>query len=250
MAVDVVLILITLAVAVVGTLLKDPPTYVKTALIFLAVLASVASVIKAREDSNDKNFLKTAIMSNLTPSSAVYGRLVDAVSTVGKRLGYADGSCFHNEAGLACFLSSKGQNSKHGTLVLNRLEIAQLYANDIQRTSNDSVINTFYSRVYEPSRLEEEFEDKVAVLGAAVFFNVYGRWPQYSYDDHNGRDLTLGYEQNGKAWQVQFSGEEIKAMAAAKTPDVFYSFEQRFRQEYAKSPFAADNGLSSTTKTP
>ena len=74
MALDVILIATTLIVAVIGTLLKDPPKRVKTFLITLAALASIASIIKAHDDSDEKKFLRTAVTSNLTPDTSAYGR--------------------------------------------------------------------------------------------------------------------------------------------------------------------------------
>jgi hypothetical protein len=62
---DILLIAITLAVAVIGTLLKDPSLRVKSFLIGLAIVASLSSIIKAFNDASDKKFMKMALISTL-----------------------------------------------------------------------------------------------------------------------------------------------------------------------------------------
>jgi hypothetical protein len=49
MSIEVGLILITLAVAVVGTIWRDPPNAWKVGLIVLALVASAFSIAKAQE---------------------------------------------------------------------------------------------------------------------------------------------------------------------------------------------------------
>jgi hypothetical protein len=49
-------------------------------LILLAVGASAGSIAKAHEDSKEKDFLKTAVISNLAPNGKVYGILAGQVS--------------------------------------------------------------------------------------------------------------------------------------------------------------------------
>ena len=67
---EIILTLTTLTVAVIGTLLKDPTKRVKQFLIGLAFIASLASIIEAVGDASDKEFMKTALTSTLTPSTA------------------------------------------------------------------------------------------------------------------------------------------------------------------------------------
>jgi hypothetical protein len=234
MTLDFILVVITLIVAVIGTLLKDPAKHVKVFLISLAALSSIASIIKAHGDSNEKEFLRKAITSNLAPDAGTFGRFGEQVSAEAKSRGFDRFPCYHDQNTLTCFLSSTTDPAKRGTLVLSRSEVAQMYANEIQRASNKVVISTALSHEYDPSAFDEEFEDKVGLLGAAVFFTTFGHWPSYSYDDHGVTDLTLVYEANGRAVVIRFDSTELNAVPKGNAMNLFYAFEQRFRQEYAK----------------
>jgi hypothetical protein len=228
--VDILLTTITLIVAVIGTLLKDPKPRVKAFLIGLAVLASLGSVIKAMNDQADKEFMKRALTSTLTPSSSSYAKLSENVHVVVQNRGFSGHwNYFHSPDGLTCFFSSE-DGSKHGTLVFNRSEMAQMYANLIARRNNDKDVEAAFEQSYVPKELEEEFMDKVGVLGFAVFFDMFGRYPKDSNYDDSGIRITI--EENGKSTTVGFSRDELAQFGAAKAPNLFYGLEQRFRQKY------------------
>jgi hypothetical protein len=70
MTIDIILTLITLTVAVIGTIKENLTKHVKQFLVGLAVIASLASIIKAVGDASDKEFMKKALTSILTPSNA------------------------------------------------------------------------------------------------------------------------------------------------------------------------------------
>jgi hypothetical protein len=231
---DVILTLITLVVAVIGTLLKDPPRAIKIFLIALAIATSVASIFKAHEDSAEKDFLKSAITATLTPSNSAYDRFYKEIDSEAETIGLNQVSCYHDDPdGMVCFISSDSDPHKHGTLVIDRSEVAQMYAHDLQKTSNKKFIAGMLSQPYDPSSLEDAFENKVGLLGAAVIYTQANHWPNYSYDD-NGKDLKLTFDQNGSSTVVNFSSEELRAIKERKAVDVFYDFEQRLQGRFSK----------------
>jgi hypothetical protein len=96
---QMVLIGLTLAVAIVGILWKDPPTPVKVFLIFLVLGSSAASIYKSREDDQDKKFLELALTSTLVPSNSEYTRFYNGFNAAAATSGYdvnVDYPCHHS----------------------------------------------------------------------------------------------------------------------------------------------------------
>jgi hypothetical protein len=215
-ALDILLSTITLLVAVIGTLLKKPPTWAKVVLIALAILSTTGSVIKIASDQVDKNFMKTALTSVLVPSNPTYQRFYDLVEGPTSAKGFdSDLVCHHQEQGMVCFLSNE-LGDRHATIVFNKVDIAELYAQDISKTNpatigQDSasrfvmwclsavdskherdVVGDLLEETVIPKDMEEGFMDKVGVLGYGVFFNMFGRWPtDYNYDPKIGVQVTF-----------------------------------------------------------
>jgi hypothetical protein len=229
MTIDIILTLITLTVAVIGTIKENLTKHVKQFLVGLAVIASLASIIKAVGDASDKEFMKKALTSILTPSNASYQRLVADIHDNDNKAGFDTELCHHSQDGMTCFLSSSTDMNKHATLVFNRFDISQLYANNIQRTSNKKLIDAAFAQTFDPKDSEEEFSDKVGLLGAGVFFNVFGRWPDYAYDDKFG--VKIMFEKDGAMKEVLLSPDELASVQQHKAPDLFYALEQKFREK-------------------
>ena len=229
MFIDVVLTLITLAVAVIGTLLKEPPRWAKAALIGMAVVASGLSILKAAEEDSAQRFMRMALTSTLTPSNASYLKLGQEVFD---DAGYDDVSCYHDADGMTCFLGSAKDKNKHATLVLNKLEVAEMYANEIERSSNRKFLSGTMSIVYDPSYLDDELCDKIGVLGSGIFFSLYHRWPDYNYDGNMG--VAIRYDLNGATKEVVLNPDELKTLQKGPSADLFYAIEQKFREKFAK----------------
>jgi hypothetical protein len=239
MALDIVLTVITLVVAVIGTLLRDPPRKAQAFLIALAVLASLASVVKAINDESDKEFMKAALTSTLVPSSTCYAQFSKDLSKIGKRFGFnADPRFYHNPEGATCFFSST-DGSKRGTLVFDRSDIAKIYANQIARRNNEKDIAEAFDQSYDPKDWEEELRNKVCVLGFGVFFDIYRRSPsEFFYDDDGVR---IGFEYNGKRKTVEYDWEELVKLKKTKAVDLFYDLEQGLRKKYEAALLEATN---------
>lgn len=129
--------------------------------------------------------MKTALISTLVPANSSYVNLVPEIEAAGQARHFDDSPCHHSADGMACFFLSKSDNSKHATVVLNRSEIAQMYANDIDKTSNDKLIKAAFDQSYEPlaDEWDEEYVDKAGLLGMAVCYNMFDHWgSDYNYD--------------------------------------------------------------------
>ena len=107
--VENVLIGLTLAVAIIGILWKDPPLPAKVFLIFLVLASSAASIYKSREDDQDKKFLQLALTSILVPSNSDYTRFYKDFDARAAARGYdvTDYPCHHSPDGLAVFLPTR-----------------------------------------------------------------------------------------------------------------------------------------------
>jgi hypothetical protein len=242
MMADYLLIGLTFAVAVVGILWRDPPKRAKFMLILFAFATSGASIYKSREDNQDKTFLQLALTSTLVPSNSDYIRFYSDIGTVGVAFGYngKNYACHHTEQGLTCFLASS-DGTKHGNLVLNKAEVAAMYANQIRGVSNNSKSVALFKKQYTPSVNDEEFLDKVGVLGFHTFYNMYTVFPKdYNYDPSFG--VKVIFENATKEQQVvQISPDDISRLPVGSALEAFRVVEQLFRQRFEASTNATGN---------
>ena len=231
MTLDIVLALAALIVAVVGTLKDDFTLRTKRILVGAAAVTCLLAIIKAVGDDHDKKFMKIALISTLVPANSSYANLVPEIEAAGEKRLFDDSPCHHSQDGMACFFSSKSDNTKHATLVLNRSEIAQMYANEIAKTSNDTLIRAAFDQPYKPTMdWDEEFVDKAGLLGTAVCYNMFDHWGSgYNYDPSFG--LKVECESN----EAHITTEELTRLHNGPAPEVFYKLEQMFRDQYKLS---------------
>jgi hypothetical protein len=98
---DFILIVLTLALGVVGTLWKGPPVPAKVILVVLLLASSVASAWKAVTDERDKELLETLAVAGLALPNGAYDKVyqrLDEVMGKGTR-----GVCHHTSQGMTCF---------------------------------------------------------------------------------------------------------------------------------------------------
>ena len=241
MPLDIVLALAALIVAVVGTLKDDFSLRTKRILVGVAAVTCLFAIVKAVSDDHDKTFMKTALISTLVPSNSAYTSLVPEIEAAGETRHFDDSPCHHSQDGMTCFFSSKSDNSKHATLVLNRSEIAQMYANEIDNTSNDKLIGVAFDQRYVPTtEWDEGFVDKAGLLGTAVCYNMFDHWgPDYNYDPKFGLKVECeAHTRNEKgpviteALTAHITTEELMRLHNGPAPEVFYKLEQMFREQY------------------
>ncbi len=237
MTLDIFLALAALIVAVVGTLKDDFSRRTKRILVGAAAVTCLFAIIKAVADNHDKRFMKTALISTLVPSNSSYVNLVPEIEAAGEKRLFDDSPCHHSPDGMACFFLSKSDNRKHATVVLNRSEIAQMYANEIDRTSNDTLIKVAFDQLYEQlpaTGWDEEFVDKAGLLGMAVCYNMFDHWgSDYNYDPKFG--LKVDCETHAGKEEVQITTKELNGLHNGLAPEAFYKLEQMFRGQYQPS---------------
>jgi len=83
MATDTILVLITLATAIVGTIL-NPKHWIKVLIIALACAAAAGTLVKAYEDNSDKDFMKAALAAP-TSNFATYPSFQHVLQTSQRR---------------------------------------------------------------------------------------------------------------------------------------------------------------------
>lgn len=242
--IEYLLIAVTFVVAVIGIYWKEPKRieaatsdpkgrdlyrYVPHFLFVLALGTSIASILKAREDGRDKEFLQLALTSSLVPSHSGYNRFYADFGAAAKTLGYDDANftCHHNEEGLACFFASR-DGSKHGTLVLDKAEVAQMYATQLQRKDNQVFCKALFDKRFAPSVFDEEFLDKVGILGFMTYYNIYGTFPaNYFYD------ASFGVKVVGEGEKpVIISPADLVGIPADSGLRVFRKIEDLYRERF------------------
>jgi hypothetical protein len=60
---------------------------------------------------------------------------------------------------------------------------------------------------------------------------MFGRWPDYTYDDSFG--VKIMYQDAGITKEIFLGKAELDAIQEAKSADLFYNIEQRFRQKFS-----------------
>jgi hypothetical protein len=151
----------------------------------------------------------------------VKARLVEA--------GYGTALCDHSDMGAVCDVAATGKNPP-ATIVLSRDEVSTLYANHQRGRSGRSVIDLAIRKNYTPSELEDDFLDRVAVVGYHEFFRLCGEYPaDYVYQDERGITLIY-YDYDGKRKRIRISPDELRAEQTMDGPAQFHDFEQTYRQ--------------------
>jgi hypothetical protein len=232
---DMVLALAALVVAVVGTLKDDFSTRAKRILVGVAAATCLIAVVKAVGDDHDKAFMKTALISTLVPSNSSYVKLVPEVEAAGEKRHFGDSPCHHSSDGMVCFFSSKSDQSIHATFVVNRSEVAQMYANDIDKTSNERLIDAAFDHPYTPTNdWDEDFANKAGMLGMAVCYNMFDHWgSDYNYDPSFGLKVECETPKGNK--EAHITTEELTKLRNGTPSEAFYNLEQIFRDQYKPS---------------
>jgi hypothetical protein len=232
MKVDLILTLVTLAAAVIGTILDKPSTKTKALLIACAVAASFGSIVKAYGDYQEKDFLRKAATSSLVPNGAVYGYMADAItSEARKKFRLGAPLCYHDADGMTCFFRSRTNPAKRATVVFDRADVSDLYADYIQDHAYGNDIDRIFTRSYNPAALTEAFEEDAAILGAAILYRGLHLWPSYSYDDEGGSGLRLFYSAPHTEAAVAFTRGELAQIKEGPAAEVFFEVDEKIRQK-------------------
>lgn len=105
-----------------------------------------------------------------------------------------------------------------------------MYADQIAQSSTKSFIDNLFTRRYTPADFDEEFLDKIGVLGVTTFFHMNNRFPLgYTYDNRDDRAVTITID-NDKG--IQLSKQEIAAVKEDIASTLFYEFQQKIEEKY------------------
>ena len=151
--------------------------------------------------------------------------------------------CHHPQQGLTCFFVDS-DGSKHGTLVLNKRDVATIYANLIRGVSNGPTTKALFSKEYTPSINDEEFLDKVGVLVLSTFFNMYKSFPD-NYDYNPSFGVCVIWYNAGEKQTVQISPPDIGRMPPGNALDVFRKIEEPYRERFQAATRAMEKGSCS-----
>jgi len=226
--VDFILIGMTFVLAVIGTLWKDPPKTAQAALLLLLLASSTVSVFKSVGDSRDKELLQTLAVAGLNLPNAAYDIVYRPMEEWQKAEGYSNSAtCHHNGDGMTCFVDPV-PNKPDIVFVLNRFEVAKIYAMSIRGESNNALLTSVLQKKYDPKELNDDYQDKLGILGEDVFYHLCARFPSnYNYDDKFG--IAILYEQAGTQKAIQISPTEMTAPEPDIGPIIFQHFAQMYR---------------------
>jgi hypothetical protein len=219
---DVLLIAITFVVAVIGTLLKDPPAFVKAILILLAILSSVGSLVKSSNDNDDKHFIMAALTATLVPTRSSYEQMFADITRRATAAGFDTTECTSNSDGMTCFLS--GGSRKNSALVFNKSEVGEMYARQIGNRSTTPVIKDIFSKRYTPGNADTEFLDKIGILGMSTLFHFYHRNAKgYTYDDSAGVTISMAEDK-----KITLPADQVFSLPSDTGPNLFSKLEEAY----------------------
>jgi hypothetical protein len=226
---DFILILLALMIGLTPTFWRDPGKPVIYATRGALVLIAIFSIGKSINDHNDKKTLEKLAVTGLILPTSAYDFLYNEVNDRLVWAGYGAALCDHSDMGAVCDVAASGKNPPV-TIVLSRDEVSTLYADHERGRSGRLVIDQAIRKNYTPSNLEDDFLDRVSVVGYHEFFRLCGEYPaDYVYQDERG--ITLIYnDYDGKRKRIRISPDELRDEQTKAGPAQFYDFEQIYRQ--------------------
>jgi hypothetical protein len=227
---DLLLAAAALVIAIIGIQLPHPPQRVRMFLISLAGLVALITAVKAFSDHRDKEFLETALTSTLRPSNAEYGRIISYIDKQSQSESRQIRDCHYDDDGLTCFYKPD-YGRQLVTLVMDRSEIAQLYAAGLGNRDTNTAVSKACHEEINPEDLSEDYKAKVSILGVLVYFDITRESAEFSYNDKTG--VNISFETNGKKEHVRLTPDELKSFTRKDACHLFYDVEQSFRQKFA-----------------
>ena len=229
-SIEISLILITMVVAIVGTLSdfkgKDRA---KAGLIILAVLASAGAIVKSFLDEREKELMKTALISTLNPAPPIYDKFGKEIEREIKRMGYDEFDYRHFSDGLTYSLNDS-KTGRRGYLVFDRLDIGMMYSNQLAGKSNSEIILRQFDQTYKPTLAQsEDFQNRVAILGHCMFNWKYKHEPRdYHYDDDK---VSFSVDVNNQIKEFQITAQEIASLKEKKAVELFVDLVDIFQKK-------------------
>lgn len=268
MLVDVVLILLTLVVAIIGVYSNaekpasapnaesrnQKPNWLQAwfqknprraelvaayrqhgsrVLIWILIATSAASLFKAWDDNSDKEFLQQAVTSTLVPTHSAYDGFDKEIDIVAAKEEYAS-ACYHSNDGAACLLTGK-DGVKRGTLVLDKGEVARLYENQLRSwwKKDGGLIQGLFKKKFNTSELSQELLNKAGIVGIFVYYEKNHEFPKnYYYDKRYGTILKWD---GGEAvicpqdFERITEKQDFKRITEKEGLQVFWEIEKLFR---------------------
>lgn len=247
----------------------DPRTAVVRYANLLAVgLALLLGVGKAISDGREKELLRTALMGTLnlpvTIRAAIGEDVLERAQTHG-RYAPREGLYQYTEDGMAFFLHEL-DTGKDWSFVMDRFEVAEIYANATARygsvaeggrtdtTPSDTgkprlfglldkkrmplppesykTIDRAMTREYDLSRIVEDFDFRLVVLGSSILRLLRCEVYDYYYDDDRG--VVIRYIMRQQRRETIFSREDIGSLRRGAALELFTRAEQEWRKKIAR----------------
>jgi len=234
------LIILAGAISAFGALWPAPPLIVRAALVVFAVFVACISLNKAREDNRDKEFLQRAVTSTLIPAHSEYEGFYDDVRkpVEDAQRDFNKALCQHSDIGMVCFFPPSPPNFKSGTIVLEKAELAQMYAHRLHdksgsRKKNEAIVAQNLAEKFDVATPTEGLLSKAGIVGFLAFTDKCFKFPKtYYYDKRWGVKVVTD---TGEIAHLTIA--ELNALKSKDSLDLFQEVQELFRQKFASPPF-------------
>lgn len=234
MEIELLLIMATMVIAMIGIFWKAPSEKMKIVLAVLTIASGGAAVVKGASDDKDKELLQDLAIGSTALPNARYDELIGVVkSNHGEQ---ATTNCLHWTIGMVCSWGPITDNTENA-LVLDRYEAAEIYS-QLKRQGwltkllwfnfAADKLEEIIGKKYPPNAFSEALWDKLAVLAFLTYYDRCRRMPDYyTYHRKDGISLKLP---SGPVIKIA-TAEQINDKKEDKNLKRFGNFLKEFDKE-------------------
>jgi len=222
MAVDTILVLITLASAVVGTILNSKPS-VKVAVIALAVAASTLTLIKAYQDNREKAFMTGALATLLgatKPTPRFHQVFTHSLAEIAKRHGYALKGSTQSDHGELFVFDKYPLGGRAGAMFVSFDDMGAAWVAYVSRQPLDHALESVMFEVPQLKTDDDLYKllDELAQVGRFAFIGnipwLSASTPITTSIDEHSLGVMVSGEENGHSAKTRIDEQFIRKIAS------------------------------------
>jgi hypothetical protein len=246
MAVQIILILITLASAVVGTILTGHR--LKTLVIILACATSGATLLTSYSDYQDKEFIKSALEAQLAsgkPTPEFSRALGKSVKEVAQKYGLEWEGTTSQDSQTVYFFSNAGGTSRSGALTLSMDQLGAIFVKFISRKSLNAIVEKamFSVPVVSNEAETDKVLDGLVIMAHMAIDEMPWVKPETTYRDTTNwinQELQVTAEDGSNKAEVGLSQELFTKLVVLypveRNWQAFLEFQRQLQRVSATEP--------------